>query len=421
MRLTELGEGDQDTRRRVPMTQLASLPTVEVVLQKLETARLLTAERESEEATYVDVAHEALIREWPRLREWLDEDREGQRIHSKLTRAAEEWEALDQTTAVLYRGVILQRALDWVEKEHQQELNILEQSFLAASVAQAESVEREAKRIEREREEALAQAQALATEQRLRLDDQEIAARSLRERARVAIGFAVLAGFLLVVASIFGWQSFQNAREADRQREVAQANFELAQQQLVLLEGERLLQEARQLREALDPEGAIAKFEEAAATDPTLKIDLSEEISDTLRYVATAWVQEGERLLREAEGPPSPRVMEQPISPLLSRPGHTGDLANGQHLQPESPLATPRPERSSPLMQQAVISATELFSKALALNPPSDTPVYVWIPEGEFTHGIERRRIGRVVNDEEKPQHTVSARRLLDSAHGGDQ
>ena len=41
--------------------------------------------------TYVDVTHEALIREWPTLRDWLSEDREGLRVHRKLTEAAQEW------------------------------------------------------------------------------------------------------------------------------------------------------------------------------------------------------------------------------------------------------------------------------------------------------------------------------------------
>jgi hypothetical protein len=41
---------------------------------------------------YIDVSHEALIRSWPRLRTWLDEDRAGLRIHHKITGAAQEWQ-----------------------------------------------------------------------------------------------------------------------------------------------------------------------------------------------------------------------------------------------------------------------------------------------------------------------------------------
>ncbi len=51
------------------------------------------------------MAHEALIRAWPTLREWLDEDREGLRIHRHLTEAADEWLKLDEDPGELYRGV----------------------------------------------------------------------------------------------------------------------------------------------------------------------------------------------------------------------------------------------------------------------------------------------------------------------------
>ena len=59
------------------------------LLDRLAEARLVTLGEDS-----VEVAHEALIREWPRLRQWLREDREGLRLHRRLTEAASEWETL---------------------------------------------------------------------------------------------------------------------------------------------------------------------------------------------------------------------------------------------------------------------------------------------------------------------------------------
>ena len=56
----------------------------------------------------VEVAHEALLREWPRLREWLDEDREGRRLHRQLAGAAAAWEGDNRDDAGLYRGIRLQ-------------------------------------------------------------------------------------------------------------------------------------------------------------------------------------------------------------------------------------------------------------------------------------------------------------------------
>ena len=77
----------------------------------------------------VEVAHEALLREWPRLRAWLEEDAEGRRLHQHLTHAATEWQASDRDPSELYRGARLASALDWAGS-HDPELNELEREFL---------------------------------------------------------------------------------------------------------------------------------------------------------------------------------------------------------------------------------------------------------------------------------------------------
>ena len=76
--------------------------TTQTVLKALADARLITT---SENA--VEVAHEALIREWPTLRSWLEDNREGFRLHRHLTEAAQEWVALNRDPDVLYRGARL--------------------------------------------------------------------------------------------------------------------------------------------------------------------------------------------------------------------------------------------------------------------------------------------------------------------------
>ncbi|MGH3824508.1 MAG: hypothetical protein ACRDRA_16990, partial [Pseudonocardiaceae bacterium] len=130
MRLTALGERTDDTRRRARLDELSSegeaTATAEVIDQ-LAAARLVTLG----EAT-VDVAHEALIREWPTLRGWLAEDREGLRIHRRLTEAAAEWETLGRDPEALYRGGRLVTARDWA-RGNGKWLNDLEWKFLAAS------------------------------------------------------------------------------------------------------------------------------------------------------------------------------------------------------------------------------------------------------------------------------------------------
>ena len=86
LRLTELGEGVAETRRRVAIDELvpegaSPEPTSQALLERLADARLVTLGEGTAE-----VAHEVLIREWPTLRGWLEEDREGLRLH-RQTRA----------------------------------------------------------------------------------------------------------------------------------------------------------------------------------------------------------------------------------------------------------------------------------------------------------------------------------------------
>jgi WD40 repeat protein/class 3 adenylate cyclase/energy-coupling factor transporter ATP-binding protein EcfA2 len=143
LRLTELGEGTEDTRRRVSTPEL--IPRLEQdaevreVLRTLADARLVTIG----EGT-VEVAHEALIRHWPTLREWLDEDREGRLLHRRLTEAAQEWEALGRDPGALFRGTRLATTGDWATA-HDPELNQLERGFLTAS-RQASQAEAERQR-----------------------------------------------------------------------------------------------------------------------------------------------------------------------------------------------------------------------------------------------------------------------------------
>ena len=93
------------------------------VLNTLAEARLVTLSEDTAE-----VAHEALIREWPKLREWLSQDREGIVLHRHLTEAAHEWELLERDTGALYRGAQLAQAREWAAL-HPNALNADEKSL----------------------------------------------------------------------------------------------------------------------------------------------------------------------------------------------------------------------------------------------------------------------------------------------------
>ncbi|MCP4285129.1 MAG: hypothetical protein GY792_11855, partial [Gammaproteobacteria bacterium] len=145
LRLTELGEGTQDTRRRATLAELIpqakAKPEVETVLKVLADARLVATGQES-----VEVAHEALIREWPLLRHWLDENRDSLRLHRRLSKAAQEWEQNRQDPAFLYLGNRLTPVAEWAAGVD--DLNDLERAFLEASLAEQERLNQ----VERTRE-----------------------------------------------------------------------------------------------------------------------------------------------------------------------------------------------------------------------------------------------------------------------------
>ena len=198
------------------------------VLQDAERcARLITVDDGA-----VEVAHEALIREWPTLRQWLNEDRDGLRLHRRLTEAAQEWDELERDPSELYRGPRLAQALEWAV-EHPADLNALETEFLDASQA---LVEREAAEREAQRQRELEAAQALAEAQRQRAEtearraaEQTQAAGRLRARNRVLIAVGVLALLAALAAGFFGLEANRNVGLAQVANTQSAQNLSAAQ------------------------------------------------------------------------------------------------------------------------------------------------------------------------------------------------
>ena len=135
LRLTELGDAAPERRRRVNIDELVpdavSPEVVQALLERLAEARLVTLGEGTAE-----VSHEVLIREWPTLRRWLEEDREGLRLHRQLGAAARLWDTGGRDPSDLYRGTRLDAAVEWTEL-HRADLNATERSFLDTSLEQA--------------------------------------------------------------------------------------------------------------------------------------------------------------------------------------------------------------------------------------------------------------------------------------------
>jgi WD40 repeat protein/DNA-binding SARP family transcriptional activator len=142
MRLAGPGRGDEVVGRRASLSEvdLENDPNGSRAVAVLADARLVTVSKDS-----IEVAHEALFREWPRLRDWLEEDAEGRRLHQNLAEATIAWIDGGRDVGDLYRGARWAAALDWSET-HEPDLNAGEREFLAAS---REMVEGEAARSRR--------------------------------------------------------------------------------------------------------------------------------------------------------------------------------------------------------------------------------------------------------------------------------
>ncbi|MFF9061797.1 hypothetical protein ACF09K_24340 [Streptomyces sp. NPDC014882] len=131
LRLVIVGRDADDTRRRVGHDELLRCtPDQEAarrVLDDFTRGRLLTRDQDT-----VVMTHEVLIRAWPRLRDWIEHDRNGNLVRQDLEEAAELWERAGREAAALYRGNRLETALTWAET-HRPELSGAATAFLAAA------------------------------------------------------------------------------------------------------------------------------------------------------------------------------------------------------------------------------------------------------------------------------------------------
>jgi len=133
LRLVRLGEDTQATRRRGTRRQLAAESTdpdkTEESLEALVRARLVTLDAET-----VEITHEALLTAWPRLREWIDEDRSDHLLRQQLEEDGRSWEGSNRDSSLLYRGSRLEQARTWARSAGDTFLTRSAVDFLTAAV-----------------------------------------------------------------------------------------------------------------------------------------------------------------------------------------------------------------------------------------------------------------------------------------------
>jgi formylglycine-generating enzyme required for sulfatase activity len=136
VRLVQFNEGRANTRRQLPEDELTAAeddPAVFAgVIALLVARRLLTASSSAAgPERRLDIAHEALLAGWPKLRQWMDEHRLDELVYRRLSGDAEEWQQNDFSSSYLYAGGRLAEAERWA-KAHAAALGDLDLRFLHA-------------------------------------------------------------------------------------------------------------------------------------------------------------------------------------------------------------------------------------------------------------------------------------------------
>ena len=191
-RLTNPG-ATVDTRRRVAIADLIDNGASRWVLDSFGEARLFTFDRDAttREPT-VEVAHEALLREWPRAAAWLEEDRELLRAVETIAGAASTWDRGGRQPSDLYRAGRLEAAID-VAGVSPDRLRPVDHEFIESSRDQAR-------------------------------DERVVERRRVRRLRRLVVGTTVA----LVVALVAGGFAFTQQWRADREARSAEAAAEAA-------------------------------------------------------------------------------------------------------------------------------------------------------------------------------------------------
>ena len=271
LRLVTVDETAQDTRRRVARRELRGLPietaAVDQVLDRYGEHRLLTFDRHpSTRAPTVEVAHEALLTHWDRLRGWIDERREDLLLHRRLAEAATEWEGSGKEPSYLLGGGRLE-----------QFETLAATSDLALSGDERDLIETS------------------------RIADEEQRSKRRRRRQGILAGFGAAALVSLAAAGVAFTNQQRAADEADRAtQEQARAEQEAARAEQEAARAEE--ETARADREAREATGRELAGESILALeeDPELAILLGLEAAEVTRSV-------GEPVLPEAMAPCSER------------------------------------------------------------------------------------------------------------------
>lgn len=137
LRLVQIDERGMVAARRMNLLELLSSYPEETrasaVVRAMTDARLLTTENKAGDAGEVEIAHETLVKSWPRFRQWIEQDRSALQFRRRLTEAASEWEENGRDSSYLFTGIRLDQAIE-LSRVRPEFLSSLERAFLDESL-----------------------------------------------------------------------------------------------------------------------------------------------------------------------------------------------------------------------------------------------------------------------------------------------
>jgi WD40 repeat protein/DNA-binding SARP family transcriptional activator len=232
--MVQLGQDTDDTRR--PITAAEVNAEEWTLLQQLADRRLVVTDFDPNGQQTAELAHEALIRGWGRLRNWINADRAFHLWQQRARQSADQWLASDRDPGALLRGAPLAEAEGW-STARSEEISPRVSQLIAASQAQSQQEEAEA---EARRQRTLAQAEALIQAEHQRAEVEAKANRRLR-------WLAAILSVVTLLAALAGMWAVTQRNEAERQSMLAQAAQATADAERSIAQKEAILAQSRRL------------------------------------------------------------------------------------------------------------------------------------------------------------------------------
>jgi WD40 repeat protein len=311
-RLTERSSSLRDTRRPAPLKELAEAAGVSVT----EAGEVIRPFRLSGRSflvpglsvplnadSIIDISHEALIRKWSRLSDWVDDESSAARIYQRLVETAELWE---KNKAALWGTPDLENAIAWRETfapnaawasryggNFALAMRFLDESQRAAEEQERLTLERQQRELELSQEVARAEKQRADEAEQSRARQAQ-ANRRLRSLLLVAGTVSILAITALAWAI---WSKLENTALKESQEKIAQANEllifeksevekarrqveisyrELAESREELIESNKLANAARMQEEEAKVQALLSKQAEERAQEEAKRLRITQ-------------------------------------------------------------------------------------------------------------------------------------------------